>query len=126
MKFSTLVILDFMSRKDADGMLLVTAIVGIGTMLTVMALATATVVLVTMRQILATRGRTCVCRCDWFDLFVHGRFHYTYDAPLEGHLGTTIFIHCGSFPAHVAARLFEKLATQRAQNRKLGGLGNAW
>ena len=46
MKFSTLVILDFMSRKDADGMLLVTAIVGIGTMLTVMALATAIVVLV--------------------------------------------------------------------------------
>ena len=46
MKFSTLVILDFMSRKDVDGMLLVTAIVGIGAMLTVMALATAIVVLV--------------------------------------------------------------------------------
>ena len=46
MKFSTLVILAFMSHKDADGMLLVTAIVGIGTMLTVMALATAIVVLV--------------------------------------------------------------------------------
>ena len=35
-----------MSRKDADGMLLVAAIVGIGTMLKVMALATAIVVLV--------------------------------------------------------------------------------
>ena len=46
MKFSTLAIWDFKSRKDADGMLLVTAIVGIGTMLTVMALATAIVVLV--------------------------------------------------------------------------------
>ena len=46
MKFSTLVIWDVKSRKDADGMLLVTAIVGIGTMLTVMALATAIVVLV--------------------------------------------------------------------------------
>ena len=43
-----MVILDFMSRKDADGMLLVTVIVGVGTMLTVMALATATVVLATM------------------------------------------------------------------------------
>ena len=41
----------------------------------------------------------------------------------KGTLGTTIFIHCGSCPAHVAARLFEKLATQCAQNRKLGGLG---
>ena len=121
-----MVILDFMSRKDADGMLLVTAIVGIGTMLTVMELATATVVLVTMRQILATRGRTCVCRCDWFNFL-------SMDGPItptmtrwKGTLGTTIFIHCGSCPAHVAARLFEKLATQCAQNRKLGGLGNAW
>ena len=41
----------------------------------------------------------------------------------KGTFGTTVFIPCGSCPAHVAARLFEKLATQCAQNGKLVGLG---
>ena len=27
-----------------------------------------------------------MCRCDWFGFLVHGRFHDTYDVPLEGHL----------------------------------------